>query len=292
MTWRVVRAFDLGSGSQLQDIAPRGSQAYLTRADATHLLRLDLRSGETVEVADLGLFADADGVPDLGMMAVHEGRLFVQIRRLDSMNSGQFTPPSYLAVVDLGSEQLIDVDPLTPGVQAIELQGSPPKFKMQVLPGTRQLYLSASGDFWDQGGIEVIDLDLLRSAGMIVREEDGQVGSELGPFVMLNPERGFLSFSTDFALSSHLSMFTSSGVVEPVPDFFVALGYFAPAVVHAPDAGHVFFPDAGFGATGVQVFAAHTGERLTRGPLQTSGPLTDLELLCLPLRPVGLVPRR
>lgn len=278
--WSVLDTFELGAASQLQDIALADPQrAYLTRAGATHLLRLDLLTGQTSEVIDLSPYADADGIPDLGMMAVHEGRLFVQIRRVDSISPSQSTLRSYLAVVDLASEQLIDVDPVTPGVQAIELQGTPPKFKMQVVRETRQLFVGATGDFWDAGGIEMIDLDGLQSQGLGVSEADGQTGVDLGAFVMVTPMRGFLAFSTDFATSSHLSMFTLFGSVEPVPDYYVALGYFAPALAYAPVADRIFFPDAGYSPTGVQVFDPQTGERLTNLPVATSGPPTDLELL-------------
>ncbi len=75
--------------------------AYITRDASSKLLKLDFSDGSTQEVVDLSIFADADGNPDLGWMAVHEDRLFVQIRRV---NLGAFVPPAYIAVIDLASE--------------------------------------------------------------------------------------------------------------------------------------------------------------------------------------------
>jgi hypothetical protein len=228
---------------------------------------------------DLSIFADDDGVPDMGTMTVHEGRLFVQLLRIDLDSPSGFVPPAYLAVVDIASEQLIDVDPVAPGVQAVELQGTAPKGKMQIVEPTRTLFVSATGAFFDQGGLEMIDLDTLQSAGLVIREADSQVGADLGAFVMVTPQSGYLTFSTDLLTSSHLKPFTLSGGVEPGPELHVALGYFVPILLHDPATNTLYFPEGGFGGDGVHVFDALTGERLTRDLLATSGPPTDLVLL-------------
>jgi len=124
-SWTVTRTYQLGPASQPEDIAVVSAEvAYVTRAAATHLLRLDLSSGAATEVVDLSGFADPDGVPDLGMMAAFDGRLFVQVRRLASGLAP--VPPALLAVVDVATEELVDVDPNSPGTQAIELAGTAP----------------------------------------------------------------------------------------------------------------------------------------------------------------------
>jgi hypothetical protein len=280
-TWSITRTYSLDAGSEPQDIAVVSPEvAYVTCRTETHLLGLDLLSGSVSEVVDLGLFADADGVPDLGMMAVHEGRLFVSIRRANLNEPGGFSLPAYLAVVDLATEQLIDVDPVTPDTQAVELQGRAPKGKMQIVPHTRRLFVSASGDFWDAGGIEMIDLDTLQSLGLAVSEYDGDVGADLGAFVMVTSERGYLAFSTDLVISSHLVSFTVSGGVDPGPGPHECIGYFAPTLVHDPRTDLFFFPEGGYGGNGVHVFEAATGARLTSEPVPTTGPPTDLALLC------------
>lgn len=278
-SWRVRRAFDLGAASALEDIAVVAPcTAYITRRTATHLLRLDLCRGTTAEVVDLAAFADPDGVPDLGAMIVHEGRLFVQIRRANRDVVRGFVEPPYLAVVDVATEALIDVDPAAPGVQTITLTGTAPKHRMQIVESSRRLYVSASGGVMDAGGLEAVDLDTLRSAGLVIREADGKVGADLGPFVFATPEEGYLIFTTDFDLSSHLTRFSLAGGVEP-GQLNVSVGYAVPALVVDPRTDTLFLPDGVFGRQGVHVFQASTGQRLTAEPIPTSGQPTDLLLL-------------
>lgn len=278
---RAKGVLDVGPEGQFEDVAVTGIQrAYVTRRNANSLLRVDLRTGDAVAVADLGAFADGDGIADLGAMIEHEGRLFVQIRRFNMDAPQGLAAPGYLAVVDLATEELVDVDPNTPGVQAIELRGTSPKGRMQILPHTRQLYVSATGGFFDAGGIEVIDLDTLRSDGLIVREADGTTGADLGPFVMVTPERGFVAYSTDLDLSSHVQPFTVTTGVEVGPEMYVTVGYYMPALVYDARTDTLFVPDGAFGRQGLYAFDATTKRRRNTEPIPVDGGQpTDLLLL-------------
>jgi hypothetical protein len=277
--WRSRRTFELGSSSEPEDVAVVGRTMYVTRRRATRLLRLDLRTGTAQEAADFSAFADGDGIPDLGTMAVHEGRLFVQIRRANEDAPFGLEPPAYLAVVDVASGELIDTDPNRDGVQAIELHGTAPKQRMQVIEETRRLFVSATGAFFDGGGIEAIDLDGLRSAGLVLREADGMTGADLGAFVFVGPERGYLVYSTDLDLSSHLKPFSLRDGVEPGPELHVSVGYFVPSLEFDPVRNFLFVPDGAFDRRGVFVFDTSTNERLTPAPIGTSGMPTDILLL-------------
>ncbi len=279
VSWTPIRNHALGANSEPIDIAVVSERiAYVTRAGATRLLRLDLESGATQEVVNLAFLADADGVPDLGTLAVDGNHLFVQIRRFDLDVPG-FVPPALLAVVDLALEQPLDVDPAAPGVQAIALQGTAAKFGMQIVPGTRRLFVSATGGDFDQGGIEQVDLDTLRSLGLVVAEADGETGSDLGAFVLVNAERGFLTFTTDLTLSSHLVPFTLSGGAGQ-GQLHVVVDYFVPALAHEPRTGTLYMPEGGFSSSGVGVLDATSGALLTQSPTATDGSPTDLALLC------------
>lgn len=277
--WAIEQVYSLGAGSEPKDIAVVGPRtAYVTRGGSAQLLRLDLLTGNTEDAADFGPFADPDGNPDMAMMILHEGRLFVQLRRFDPV-SYSFVTPAMLAVVDASTGGLIDADPVQPGVQAIELVGMAPKGKMQIVPSLQRLFCSATGDFFDAGGIETVDLDTLQSAGMVIEEADGQTGAELGPFVMVQPDRGYLVFSTDFALSSHLFGFSVPGGVDSGSELHISLGYFAPVLAHDPNTDTLFVPQAGISPSGVQVFDAATGAPLTSDAIPTSGPPVDLQLV-------------
>jgi hypothetical protein len=253
-------------------------RCYVTRGASTQLLRLDLLTGATEEVVDLSAFADSDGDPDMGMMLVHEGRLFIQLRLLD--NNHMLTEP-LLAVVDIASETLIDADPVQPGVQAIALQGTAPKGKMQIDAVSRRLLVSATGSLHDTGGIELIDLEKLQSQGFAVDELSPNAGADTGAFVLTEASFGYFSFSTDFAPSSHLHTFTIPGSGEFGPELQTTLLYVVPRILHDPTTQLLFWPEGGFVDSGVLVFDAITGNKLTAAPVPTSGLPTDLELVCV-----------
>jgi hypothetical protein len=286
-SWSVERSFALPAADEPVDIKVVTAElAYVTRRNAKQLLRLNLASGALQDGVDLGVLADSDGIPDQGTMTVHGGRLFIQLQRLNFDDPPMFAQPS-VAVVDLGSEQLIDVDPTRAGLQAIELAGTFPKMKMQVVEQTRKLFVSATGAFFDAGGIEMIDLDSLRSEGLVIREADDFTGADLGAFVMVGPDRGFLAYSTDLLLSSHLHQFSLAGGVDP-RELAVALDCFSPAIEFHSDTNSVFFPIGGSVENGLHVFDATTGTRLTDRLIATSGPPTDLVLVTTIPEPAGL----
>lgn len=271
------RVYTLGRANRPEDLAVyKKRYAYISRPNATRLLRLDLRNGRLKEVVDLSPFADSDGNPDLGTMALYGDRLFIQIRRLNANSPTGYESPAYLAVVDLTTEQLVDVDPGLHGVQGIRLTGTSPKHRMQVIPKSGRLLVSATGGFHDKGGLEEIDMANLRSLGLAIREEDGMVGADLGPFVMISRDQGYLVYSTDLDLSSHLKPFSLTWGVDPEPELHVSVGYAVPALEHDPRTDSLFVPDGAFDSRGILVFQASTGERLTPRPIATGGPPTDL----------------
>lgn len=276
-----VRSYALNGTCQARDIAVvSSSRAYVSCAESLRLLRLDLVTGEVTSVVSFVIYTDSDGLPDVNMMAVFEGRLFVQLQRIHSINHDGFTPPAMLAVVDIATEGFVDADPSTPGTQAIELVGTPPKFKMQVVPETRRLFVSATGDFFDSGGIEMIDLDSLQTLGLVVAENDDTTGADLGAFALVTPQSGYLTYSTDLLLSSHLHRFTLADGVEPGPDLHQSLNYFVPTLLHDPVTQLLFYPEGTPEVFGVRVFDATTGELLTPEPIATTGPPTDMIFVC------------
>jgi hypothetical protein len=278
IAWTIERSYPIGSTDEPLDIkAVSPDIAYLTRRNANQLLRLDLRTGATQEVLDLSEFDDGDGIPDLNNMTVHDGRLFIQLERQNFAGPPPYPRP-LIAVMDLGSERLVDVDPARDGVQAIELAGTYPKMKMQVVEQTQKLFVSATGAFFDAGGIEVINLDSLRSEGLSIREADDLTGADLGAFVMVAPDRGFLVYSTDLLLSSHLHQFSLTRGVDQ-KELAVALNYFSPTIEFDPETNSVFFPVGGMLDDGLLVFDAASGAELSGQLIPTSGPPTDLALV-------------
>lgn len=270
----------LGAGEPIDMAVTGPDTAYVTRKTATHLLRLDIDTGATTDVADLSLFADEDGIPDLGTLAVHNRRLFVQIRRMTGGDPASFVPPAYIAVIDLETEQVIDTEPEIPGIQAIELLGTAPNHKMQVIPHSAELFVSATGVLHDQGGIEVINLNTLRSKGLVVSEAFDDVGAGVGPFVMVDANEGFLVTSTDLIGSSHLHRFTVDGGVDPPPDLAQSVDYHAPAIVLDSKKKTLYFPSGDPGDKGIEVIDVASGESLTPALTKTDGNPSDLIPQC------------
>jgi len=281
-SWSAVRDYDVGPQSHPLDIAVVSPEiAYLTRSDSTELLRLNLDTGVVEHALDLAGFTNPGGVLAAGMMAIDAGRLIVQVSRFDAPAVvAAVDPTGYLAVVDIATEQLVDVDPVTPGIQAIALQGTFAKYKMNVLRDPRRLYVSASGAYFDEGGLEAVDLDALASLGLVVAESDGTTGADLGSFVMVAPDRGFLVSSTDFVASSHLAHFSLTGGALP-EELFVTVDYRVPTMVHDPQTHTFFVPDGGT-TNAYYVFDADTGEQLNHDLPRLGGRAADIELLCDP----------
>ena len=276
-TWTLERLVTFREGERPIDIAVADADiAYVTRGATGRLLRLNLKNGSKRDVLDLSVFADGDGNPDLGWMAAHEGRLFVQIRRVGVAG---FVPPAYLAVVDLATERLIDVDPDTPGVQAIELQGTAARRSMQVLLETRQLAVMASGGYLDEGGIELVDLDRLRSVGLVVDEAVDETGTDLLSFLFTRPDRGYFNAMTDIILSSHLVAFSARYGVDTF-QLNGALDYDVSVMVYDHQTDTFFLPEGGIYGDGVRVFDADDGTQLTKTILPTNGEPTGVVIVC------------
>lgn len=279
-TWSPVDDFALGAGSTPRDVAISDPHTvYVSRSSASSVLRLDVPSGATTEAVDLSPLG-VDGV-NLSMetMLLHEGRLYVQLAAPVG-----FPLTSFVAVVDVASGRIVDADPAQPGPQAIALEGTSPRFKMQVVPGANQLLVSATGAFQDDGGFELLDLDALASLGVVVREFVDVGGNDLGALAMIDDDRGWLVFSTDIVLSSHLHPFTISAGGQTL-EAATALFYFAPHIVYDPAGDTVFFPQPG----GVRAFDGTTGAERTAGPTALDGTPTDLALLPGPA-PLPILP--
>jgi len=108
-------------------LAFAGQRAYITLFGAPTLQILDLADPTTPTLAgsiDLRPLADADGNPEANLAMRCGDTLFITVQRLDE--NMVFAPTGehdHLAPIDLASGRLHDLDPDTPGVQAMPLLG-------------------------------------------------------------------------------------------------------------------------------------------------------------------------
>lgn len=264
----------VGAGFELRDLAVVSADAaWLSARARTTLLRLDLATGTVTQGIDLAPLGVAPGVLSPERMLVHDGRVYLQLRR--PLGSNQ---TSYVAVIDIATESIVDADPVATGVQGIALEGTEPRHKMQVIPGTSRLMLSATGALLDDGGIETIDLETLTSEGVLLSDNGHFPTNDFGPFVMLDSAIGWFSGATSIVESSHLFRVD---ITNPGPTSAVGNEVFftSPNLVHDPATNRLFWPIP----DGLRFYDATTGAEDPASPaFLLSGTTTDIEPVLLP----------
>lgn len=264
---------DLGAQSEPQDVcvaedAGGARVAWVSRRHDPRLFRLDLASGNGADGVDLSPVARGSTL-ELGTMIRDGSRLLVQVKVLGSTDVPGSLDAGLLAVVDLTTETLLDVVPGEPGVQGVELAGAPPQHDMQIVEGTRTLFVAANQGALDgRGAIERVDLDTLESIGFALSEQ--QPVADLGAFVMTSPDAGYFVFHTDFAASTHVKPFTIQGGPAPGPEILVFLGDQVGELAYDAGARRLYVPSrwAG-GPAGVYVIDTSTDQLVPGGPIPT-----------------------
>jgi hypothetical protein len=163
------RQFSTGNGSNPQDIivvAP--TKAYVSRLGSADLLIVDPSTGDERGTISLAGFADADGLPEMSRMELVGPYLFVACQRLTN-----FAPanPSIVVVIDIRTDEVVDREPIVPGIQGITLAGRNPLTAFAYDPVAHELLIGCVGAYGvADGGIERIDAVNPRSLGFAITE--------------------------------------------------------------------------------------------------------------------------
>lgn len=186
-----ILQFSTGAGSNPQDICfVDEHRAFVTRYDLPDLWEVDPSTGEHTDTIDLSPLADADGRPEMHGLAIHGDRLYVTVQRLDMDNQGLPVAPSYLAVIDLETNELLDMDPDTPGTQGIPLLATNPSSLIAIDPLSHHFLIGETGYYYElDGGIERFDPEMEQSLGFIVTEET--LGGDVNVWETVDGLRGF-----------------------------------------------------------------------------------------------------
>ena len=161
-----------GNGTNPKDIAfVSPGKIFVSRYDSNDLLIMDPATGVHLGTIDLSQFADGDGLCEMDHMIMKDGILFVSIQRIDRNNYWMPVGDSYIAVVDAAADTLIDVDPGSPGVQAIPLSASNPFTDLKFDSDGYTILVGCVG-LWGlkDGGIEMIDPVTMTSRGFMITE--------------------------------------------------------------------------------------------------------------------------
>ena len=181
--------YSTGNGSNPHDIAiVNEEKAYVSLYERTQLLVVNPVTGDSLGTVDLSTFADADGLPETSQLAVHEGHLFAACHRLDRENGWVPTEFSVIAVIDVASDMLVDADPDVEGVQGIAMASKNPAGAAR--RGSKW-FVGAVNSYTDltDGGIEVIDLETMRSEGVVL--DEATAGGNLSSLVMISESVGY-----------------------------------------------------------------------------------------------------
>ena len=260
--------FSVGNGTNPHDIEIVASdKAYVTRYDAASLLIVNPQDGAELGEIDLSAFADADGLPEVSQIVRVGERLYLSCQRLDRNGGWGPADVSYLIVVDLATDTLVDVDSDAEGVQGIALSIANPN---SMAVAGEQIAVGVVVNFGDRaGGVEIVDTATNRSLGLAVSEED--LGGDITSMILVDQNRGYAVVADEnFANSVRPFELSSGSVGAPLENIS---GGFIPSL--AVDGERLIVADRGSFAdptsAGLKFYDAATGA-LLRGPIDTGLP--------------------
>ncbi len=268
-----VGQFSTGNGSNPHDIVCTGPGAcYVTRYETTELWKMNPSTGATLATISLASLADADGIPEMDQLVLVGNTLFVSVQRLDRNNFFSPTATSFIAVVDVTTDTLVDTNPSVPGIQPITTARPNPFSEMQLDGFTGAIYLSEVGFFGVlDGGVEAIDPVTYQSLGMVFTE--AAAGGDILDVEIVSPDLGYAIVSTP-SFFTHLVSFNPQTGVK-LATVYAPSAYVLQDVERGPD-GNIYLTDRTATNPGVRCYDAQTGTELTTGPISTGLPPFDL----------------
>lgn len=263
--FETIMQFSTGSGSNPQDICVVGpNRAFVSLYEETGLWEVNPATGERTDVIDLAPLADPDGIPEMSGLAVSGNRLYVALERRNRDNYWLPEQPAYLAVIDLDSNTLLDMDAQSPGIQGIVLAASP--YGMIITdPLTGDLLIGEVGLYGAvDGGVERIDPEAGSSAGLVVSEAD--LGGDLNVWTTAEGLHGFaVVIGSDWStrvVGFEILTGDVRGVVTSTNEY---------AYTHLlvdPARGQLFVADRSYANPGLRIFSTVDYAPLTTGPIR------------------------
>ncbi len=168
------------------------STAYMSFLGSSALLKLNPLTGERLKLIDLSMFNEGtDELPEAANMVRVGQYIYVSLGRLDR-NNGWAPSEGMLAKIDTETDSVVDMDPVTEGVQGIQLQLRDPG-SLSYLESTGEIFVVCTGDYNDEAfgsGVEVVDTATDASKNLMFRQED--VGYVVSDLDFCSPEKAYL----------------------------------------------------------------------------------------------------
>ena len=266
----VVGQFSVGNGSDPHDIlVVSPNKAYVTRYNSTEIWIVDPSTGTRSGSIDLSSLSDADGIPEMDRMIRVGDRVFVTVQRLDR-NTPLWDPvgESYVAVIDVATDEAVDVDEDTAGTQPIVLIGYNPFSTIDIDPASGRLCIAVVGDWGTaDGGVEMINPTTLQSEGFVF--DESKVGGDITDVVMASADAGFVIY-TDASFNNVLQGFNPlSG--EKTSFTYEPGGFVLQDIALAPN-GELFLTDRSPTNPGIRIYDIGTATWLTTDPVDVGLP--------------------
>jgi hypothetical protein len=276
VTFGTTIQYSVGNGTNPQDIVLCSpTKAYVSLYERNYLAIINPQTGAALGSVDLSSFADADGLPEAAGLARVGNRVFVALQRLDRPGGFVASNPSLVAVVDCTTDQLVDADPVTPGIQAITLTGRNPFADMSVDPVREKIVVGEVGNFGVlDGGVEYINPVTLQAEGFFITES--ALGGDLNAVKLAADCTGYVIVN-DATFRTKLVRFDRCA--HTVLDTPLQSSGFDLCDVEIDYArGHVLVSDRDFTHPGVRILDAKTGVQITTSPLDLGLPPCDIAL--------------
>ena len=260
--------FSVGAGANPHDILVLNrTKAYVTRYGSAELLIVNPTDGSQLGTIDLSGFADEDGFPEMDLMVAAGGKVFVSLQRLYNFSP---TSLSQVVVIDPETDQIIDTDAATAGVQAINLTRTNP-IDMKYVASVGKILVAEAADAYStaDGGLEYIDVSTYAAEGILVSEEalGGNLGGAFGAFDMIDSTEGY-AIVADALWTTHVVRFDlAAGTADTV---ISGSGYDHADVLVLNN--ELILADRNFSAPGIRVFDAVDDSEITGSPVSTGLP--------------------
>lgn len=258
-----------GNGTNPKDIAfVSPDKIFVSRYDSNELLIMNPATGTHLGTIDLSQFADGDGLCEMDHMIMKDGILFVSIQRIDRNNYWMPVGDSFIAVIDAAADSLIDVDPGTPGTQAIPLTASNPFTDLKFDSDGYTILVACAG-LWGvtDGGIEKIDPVSMSSQGFMITE--AAAGGDINEFEILSADKGYIILATPTFTTDIITFDPSSGTAGTT--IYSPSGWVLNDIEISPE-GELFVADQTSTAPGIRIWDTSTDTQITSSPKNTGLP--------------------
>ncbi len=268
-----VRQFSVGTSSDPHDIVVLSdTKAYVSRYNTTDMWIVNPSTGSYTGSIDLSALADGDGLPEMDQMARVGNHVFVTIQRLDRNTTWGPVGDSYVAVVDITTDGLVDVDAVTPGDQSILLAGTNPASDIRLHPWMAKLYVSCVG-FWglQDGGVEIIDPVTFQSEGYVLTE--AAAGGDINDVVIVSDDKGY-AIVTDASFHTVLIAFNPETGMKT--GTLYAPGDYVLNDIELSPQGELFLADRTPTRPGIRIYDIDTDIEITTDPIDVGLPPFDI----------------